>query len=327
MSWKILEGAALVVLAAGLARVQPGEGLEEAKRAYEKGDYDRGVRVLGEMVAKEPRNGEAYLLLAKIYYELEQKDSAIQSAQQAVNVDPQSSVYHEWLGRAYGAKAETAGWFSALGLAKKSRKEFETAVGLDEHNFSAVQALVEYDCSAPGIAGGGEDKAQPEIAKIAALDASEGHYAAGNCRRQKKDFAAADREFTLALESQPKSADLVFDVGDYAMKREQPDRLVAVADLGGKLAPADPRAEFYRAVALVLRREKPAEVQTMLRDYLKRAPKRSSYPSHSKAHEWLGRLFENQGQREAAAEEYASATALDGKNKNAREALKRVRGN
>ena len=127
--------------------------------------------------------------------------------------------------------------FSGLSLAKKTRKEFETAVHLDEKNFSARQALIEYDCSAPGIAGGGEDKAIPQIARLSELDAAEGHYAAGNCRRQKKDFATADAEFTKSLDAHPKSASLIYDIGDYAMKHNQPDRLVAVADAGEKLAP------------------------------------------------------------------------------------------
>src|SRR6202795_5320055 len=104
--------------------------------------------------------------------------------------------------------------FSALSLAKKARKEFEKAVELDEKNFSANQALIEFDCSAPSIAGGGEDKAAPEIAKLAAMDAAEGHYAEGNCRRQKKDFEAADAEFTKGLESHPQSSDVIFDIGD-----------------------------------------------------------------------------------------------------------------
>ena len=166
--------------------------------------------------------------------------------------NPQNSVYHEWLGRAYGGKAEHAGMFSGLSLAKKTRKEFETAVQLDEMNFSARQALIEYDCSAPGIAGGGEDKARPQIARLAQLDAAEGHYAAGNCRRQKKDFATADAEFTKALDNHPKSADLIYDIGDYAMKHSQPERLISVANEGEKVAPTDPRGKFYRAVALVI---------------------------------------------------------------------------
>jgi len=85
------------------------------------------------------------------------------SAEKAVSLDPQKSLYHEWLGKTYGEKAGHAGMFSALSLAKKARKEFERAVELDERIFSAYQALIEFDCSAPGIAGGGEDKARPEI--------------------------------------------------------------------------------------------------------------------------------------------------------------------
>src|SRR6266699_720160 len=122
-------------------------------------------------------------------------------------------------GRAYGEKADHASWFSAISLAKKTRKEFETAVQLDARNFSARQALIEFDCSAPGLVGGGEDKAVRQIEQLAEMDAAEGHYAAGNCRRQKKEFAAADEEFTKALESNPKSAELIYDIGDYAIKR------------------------------------------------------------------------------------------------------------
>src|SRR5260370_22236701 len=101
--------------------------------------------------------------------------------------------------------------FSALSLAKKARKEFAKAVDLDEKNFSANQALIEFDCSAPGIAGGGEDKARPEIAKLAALDPAEGHYAAGNCRRQKKTLPAPDATFAQPLQLHPQSIVHLYD--------------------------------------------------------------------------------------------------------------------
>jgi tetratricopeptide (TPR) repeat protein len=198
-------------------------------------------------------------------------------------------------------------------------------VRLDERNFSARQALIEYDCSAPGIAGGGEDKALPQIAKLAELDAAEGHYAAGNCRRQKKDFAAADAEFTKALENHPKSANLIYDIGDYAMKYSQPDRLLAVASEGEKVAPTDSRGTFYRAVAFVLTKKSGGEAESLLREYLNRAPTRSGYPRRWEAHEWLGRLYENQGKRKAAIDEYEAALKLDAKSKSANEALKRLR--
>jgi tetratricopeptide (TPR) repeat protein len=214
--------------------------------------------------------------------------------------------------------------FSALSLARKTHKEFETAVQLDERNFSAIQALIEFDCSAPGLAGGGEEKAKPLIERLAGMDAAEGHYAVGNCRRQKKDFVTADAEFTKALESNPKSADLIYDIGDYAVKRSQADRLIAVADAGEKAEPADPRGRFYRGAGLILQKEKPEEAERLLREYLKTAPIRSGYPRPSTVHEWLGKLFENQNQMKAAENEYLAAVNLDAKNKSAREALKRV---
>jgi tetratricopeptide (TPR) repeat protein len=316
-------------VSAALLATTPGvkqdELVDAGRQAFETGDYPKAVQLLQEAEAKNSQNGEIHLLLAKTYFEMQKHDEAIASAEKAVALEPQNSVYHEWLGRTYGEKADHAGVFAGMSLAKKTRKEFETAVRLDEMNFSARQALIEFDCSAPGIVGGGEDKARAQIEKLAALDAAEGHYAAGNCRRQKKDFVTADAEFTRAIESHPKSIDLIYDIGDYAMKHSQPQRLISVADEGEKLQPSDPRGKFYRAVAFVLTKERPVESERLLREYLTRAPVRDNYPNPGLAHEWLGRLFEEQGRTQAAIDEYEAALRLDPKSKSAHEAVKRLR--
>jgi tetratricopeptide (TPR) repeat protein len=321
----------LPVLLAGTARisetVKQGEALEAGRRAYENGDYAKAVLELQAAAAKEPQNGDIQLLLTKSYLELQERDAAITCAEKAVAIDPQSSVFHEWLGRAYGEKADHASMFTAPGLARKTHREFEIAVQLDEKNFAARQALIEFDCAAPGLVGGGEEKAKPEIEKLQSMDAAEWHYALGNCRRQKKDFADADREFQLALESHPKSAELIFDIGDYAVRRGQAERLMEVADLGAKAAPTDPRGMFYRAVGLILKNEKQEDAERLLREYLQRAPKRSGYPRYAVAREWLGRLYENKGEKESAIREYEAALRLEPKNKSARESLKRVEKN
>jgi tetratricopeptide (TPR) repeat protein len=304
---------------------RPVESLKAAHEAYEASDYPKAARLLQLAAEQNPRNAEIDLLLAKTYYESQQHEAAITSAEKAVALDPQNSVYHEWLGKVYGEKADHAGMFSALSLAKKARKEFERSVQLDERNFSAHQALIEFDCSAPGIAGGGEDKARTEIARLAMLDAAEGHYAAGNCRRQKKDFAAADAEFAKALQLHPKSAELIYDIGDYAMKHSQADALSIVADEGQKVAPYDARAGFYRAVSLIVKNERPEEADRLLHGYAKHAPLRNGFPPPWRVHEWLGRLYENQQKTQAAVEEYEAALKLEPKNKNAREALKRLK--
>jgi tetratricopeptide (TPR) repeat protein len=305
--------------------VRHDDNLQAAYAAYEASDYAKAAQLLQVAAAQDPSNGEILLLLAKTYYETQQHDAAIVSAEKAVALDPRSSVYHEWLGKVYGEKASHASMFSAISLAKKARKEFEKAVELDEKNFSAYQALIEFDCSAPGIVGGGEDKARPEIANLALLDPAEGYYAAGNCRRQKKDFTAADAEFAKALELRPKSAELLYDIGDYAMKQGQADTLAIVGVQGETIAPSDPRSQFYRAVSLIIKNERGDDSERLLHEYLKRAPLRSGFPPPWRVHEWLGRLYENQQKSQEAIQEYETALKLDPRNKNAREALKRLK--
>ena len=308
------------------ATVKHDEGLDEARRAFEASDYTKAIQVLQASAAKEPANGDIQLLLVKSYLELQEHDAAVRSAEKAVSLDPRSSTYHEWLGRAYGEKADHAGWPpTKISLAKKTGKEFETAVELDRRNFSARQALVEFDCSAPGMVGGGEDKAQPHIKELMELDAAEGHYAAGNCHRQKKDFATADEEFRKVLENRPKSPELIYDIGDYAVKRAQADRLIVVANAGEHAVPDDPRGKFYRAVGLVLQKEKLEEAENLLREYAKRAPRRNGYPSPAAAHAWLGRLYESKNDVTSAKEEFEKALQLDPKNKIAQEELKRLK--
>jgi tetratricopeptide (TPR) repeat protein len=305
--------------------VRHDDNFQAAHEAYEASDYPKAARLLQLAVEQHPRDAEIHLLLAKTYYESQRYDAAVASAEKAVALEPQSSLYHEWLGKVYGEKASHASMFSALSLAKKARKEFEKAVELDEKNFSAHQALIEFDCSAPSIAGGGEDKARLEIAKLASLDPAEGHYAAGNCRRQKKDFRAADAEFAQALELHPKSIELLYDIGDYAMKQSQAETLAIVAEQGETIAPSDPRSQFYRAVSLIIKNERPDDSEPLLREYLKRAPLRSGFPSPWRVHEWMGRLYENQQNSQAAIQEYEAALKLEPKNKNVREALKRLK--
>lgn len=322
----LLAAVCLASTAIAATNVKQEAGLEAGQRAYEASDYMKAIQALQAVAAQEPQNGAVQLLLTKSYLELQEHDAAIKSAEKAVAIDPQNSIYHEWLGRAYGEKADHTGWPpSAISLAKKTGKEFEAAVKLDERNFSARQALVEFDCSAPGLVGGGEEKALPHIQRLAELDAAEGHYATGNCRRQKKEFAVADEEFTRALASDPKSSELIYDIADYAVKRSQPERLLAVADAGERLTPTDPRGKFYRGVALVLEKENPEEAERLLRAYAKKAPTRMGYPRPAAAHAWLGRLLEEQNKIEEARNEFENALKLDPKNKMAQEAMKRLK--
>jgi tetratricopeptide (TPR) repeat protein len=300
--------------------------LDAAKSAYEKGDYNKAIETLKNAAVKEPGNGEIQLLLTKSYLESDQIENAVSSAERAVAIDPKSSLYHQWLGEAYGRKADHASVFSAYSWARKTQKEFETAVRLDERNFDAAQDLIEYDCTAPSIVGGGEDKAHALIQRLMELNAAEGHFGAGVCKAVKKDLSGADAEYAKALESKPNTADRIYGIGDYFLQREQGEKLLEVAAAGELLAPNDPRGKYYRAAGWILKGEKYSDAEKLLREYLDAGPMRSTYPRTWNAHYWLGRLCAAQNNVARAKTEYTEALKLNPKYKKAQEALKQLDG-
>jgi tetratricopeptide (TPR) repeat protein len=300
--------------------------LDAGKRAYEMGDYSKAIEILRGAAGKEPGNAEIQLLLLKSYLESNQYDNAVSSGERAVALDPKSSVYHQWLGEADGGKAGHTSMLSAYSWARKTQKEFAAAVELDERNFDAAQDLIEFDCSAPSMVGGGEDKAQPLVKKLSSLDAAEGHFGAGVCRAVKKDYSAADGEYAKALESKPKTADRIFDIGDYFLQRGEGEKLLEVAAAGETLAPKDPRGKYYRAAGFILKGEKYADAEKLLREYLEAMPMRSTNPRPWEAHYWLGRLYAAQKDGARAKGEYQEALKLNPKYKKAEEALKQSGG-
>ena len=220
----------------------------------------KAVQILEDAVEKNPSDGEIQFWLAKSHFELRQYDAAISSAEKAVAIAPDNSMYHEWLGRSYGEKASKAPWFSALGLAKKAQDEFETAIKLDSKNFSAFQALIDSIARLRALRAVGKKSPAEESSNWRPWMREKGTTRPGNCRRQKKDFTAAEVESDKALAS-AKSADLIFDIGDYSLRRSQAERLMVVAEAGQKASPSDVRAKFFRAAALIVKKEKPEEAE------------------------------------------------------------------
>jgi tetratricopeptide (TPR) repeat protein len=295
--------------------------LEAAKKAYSVGDYPKAIEILKAAAEKEPDNGEIQLQLTKSYLESNHFDEAVKSAEKAVAIDPKSSKYHQMLGEAYGEKADHVGMFGAYSWARKAQNQFETAVQLNDHNFDADQDLIEYDCRAPGIAGGGKDKAKALIQKLMAMDPAEGHYAQGVC-----NGAAAAAEYVRALANKPKTADRIYEMADYFVDHENGPELMQAAAAGQALAPEDPRGLYYQATGLILSDQKFPQAENLLRQYQVAGPYRSSYPTPADVHYWLGRANAAEKNSAMAQNEYNEALKLDPKYKKAREALKQLDG-
>lgn len=143
---------------------------ERAHTFFLASDFRQAASVLEKASKKDFDN---LLLLGQSYYELKKFGDAVDALELAAQAAPKHSDAQLWLGRAYGRLAE-GNKLLAFGRARKARAAFERAVQLDPKNRDALDDLFEFYFEAPGIVGGGLDKAEGIAKQIAALDADDG---------------------------------------------------------------------------------------------------------------------------------------------------------
>ena len=130
---------------------------------------------------------------------IEEWDRGIAACEKARSLDPQNSVYHLWLGRIYGEKADRAGFLSAAGLAKKVRTSFERAVELDPKNWEARTDLAEFYLEAPAIVGGGKDKARAQADALMPINPGMGHWVLARIAAKIKTQSAPNENIAPPL--------------------------------------------------------------------------------------------------------------------------------
>jgi len=299
--------------------------LADAQRDYNAGRYNRAVDALNAAVAKSPDDASLHCLLGESYYQLREFQRALTSLERAVQLNPKNSQYHDWLGKSYGRKAEESIFLSAMSWARKTHHEFEVAVGLDPMNFEAQRDLIRFEVNAPGVVGGGDDKAMKHIADLEKIDPIQGQLARGEFFSTKKRFPEADAVFAKLLESNSDRAGVYFEVSDYYRDRPNPEKMSEAIDKAEHIDPDDRRLKFYKGALLVTQKRNPSEAEMMLKSYIATVPDNSDLPPHAAAREWLGKLYESQGRFSEATEQYRLSLSLDPHNKGVEEELKRVK--
>jgi tetratricopeptide (TPR) repeat protein len=296
--------------------------IQSAQHQISVGNYTGAISTLQAAVPGNSSNAELFYWLGRAYYEMRDWDDSVAQAEKSVSLDPKNSLYHQWLGRAYGGKADRDRSFS---LAKKVKSEFKQAVSLNPSNIEARRDLEEYCLDAPWIAGGSKDEALEEVNAIAAIDPVAGHLARALYDRQGlKNPESAENEIREVLAAKPKSPDPYFEVADFFRVVNKPSDIGTAVDAAAHVSPSDPRLAYYRGIAAVLANANLPNAERDLKSYLASTPDRSDWPEHAAAREWLGRLYEQQGKRADAAEQYREALQLEPKRKEARTRLEKL---
>jgi len=294
---------------------------DSAQDLLAAGRVDEALRELEDQIRVKPA-ADVYNLLCRAHFELGAWDAGISACEKATALAPANGLYHLWLGRVCGEKASRAGFLSAAGLAKKVRSEFERAVALSPDNWEARTDLAEFYLEAPGIVGGGKDKALSQADLIAPLNPAMAHWVRGRIAEKNKNADAAEQEYRLAIEASHGGARAWLNLaGFYRHMNRQPQMDQALRKL--ESSPLDHPGALVDGASILIRsgRDYPLAVR-LLRRYFASTPVEEA-PAF-KAHGLLGEAFEKQEDRAAAAEEYRTALGMAHSYRQAQEGLKRV---
>ncbi len=97
----------------------------------------------------------------------------------------------------------------------------------------------------------------------------------------------------------------------FYQQQNQLAEMGAFLDAAARLGEKDPRLTFYRAEEMIMLGTDLDRAADYIKSYLASTPDRSDWPSHAAARECLGRVYEMQGRRMQAAEQYRASLQLD----------------
>ena len=294
---------------------------EDLRRLFESGKYQKVQDDSQNALAAAPRDAALHFWLARSAYELGQYDLAVHAAEDASRLEPRNSDFQMWLGRAYGRKAEIE---SSFFLARKTHRAFETAVRLDPANIAARRNLSEYYTDAPWFLGGGKEKARQQVEAIAALNPLEGLLALADFYRNTGQPAAAGAQYALLLEKHPPELQYYLEALDFYEHQRDALSMVRALSAAQELAPRDARLLFYWAVSRVIGGLQLDQAVRELTRFLAEYPGNSEWITQAEAREWLGLVYERNGNWQGAVEQYRTAVQLEPYRKRFRKSLERA---
>ena len=89
--------------------------LERAEELYRRTGYRSALDIL---LPLSPKSAATNALIGKTYYMNEQYKNVTTYLEKAVAKDPFNSSYYDWLGKAFGRRAEQASFLTALDAQK-----------------------------------------------------------------------------------------------------------------------------------------------------------------------------------------------------------------
>jgi tetratricopeptide (TPR) repeat protein len=258
------------------------QDLIKAEQLYSQTDYEGALAMLDKH-ADDPATN---FLRGRAYFMTGEFKKATDDFERATAASPSNSEYFDWLGRAYGRRAETSNPLMAPAWASKARKAFEKSVELDANNRDALDDLFDYYLEAPGFLGGGYDKAFAVAEKLSRIDPGEAYYDRFKLDQKRKEFGSAEQHLRQAVATAPHSIGHIIALAKFLANQGRVSESDALFARAGEVAPTNPSVWFARADVLVKQKRNLDEAKMLLTKYIQ-SPITTDDPPHEEARRLL----------------------------------------
>lgn len=318
------------------------------------------VRALAQkMMQEQPNSALSNYWMAEAKQAFGDDAGALPLAEKAVALDRDNAAYHLCLSEIYGDMAEHAGLFKQMSLGRSFKAEADRAEALDPKNLDAHFHLLQFYLEAPGMIGGGKDRAYAEAGAIAQINAGSGFAAQaqiashekndvkelGNLQKhvasdprryeaqvalanyyfsdKRKNFALAESSARAAEKIAPdNAAPYVILAVIYATQQRSKDLDALLAE--AKQNDPDDLSPFYQAGKTLLTQDQDLpRAERHFRLYLTQEPEAGN-PPPAATHWRLGQALSKEGRKSDAVAELQTALQLQPNFPDAKKDLKQL---
>lgn len=256
---------ALLGVSIALSGASPAtSNLSKAEELYQHTDYEGSLSVLD----KKSFEPAVLFLIGRDYFMLGDFKKSTEYLQRATEAAPQNAEYMDWLGRAFGRRAETSNMILAPAFAAKAREAFERSVQLNPKNSEALSDLFDYYLEAPGFLGGGFDKAARIADQVALIDPPEGFSEKSRLAQKRKEYPRAEEQLRQAITVAPRSVGQLIELAKFLANQGRTHESDAVFQQAQRVAPNSPRIWFAQAKIYIKQNRNLDEARNLLEKYV-----------------------------------------------------------
>lgn len=279
--------------------------LQQATSAFQAGRLGEAQAELAQLASAHPQDAGVLTWLAAARLEGQGDTAAAEDLlEKALALDPQNWRAHMLLGVSLARRIGGASIFQKISLAGRMKSELERAVALAPDSPDARAALLQFYLHAPGIAGGGVDKAREEAARIGRAHRSEGFLARAQIAAAEGEPSAAlfEQAAAAATDDAARAKALSASADELARRKEWAKALAAARAAAG-LRPQDPLLRARLGKAQLAAGDAAAGLESL---------RLATSLDPALAEPWylLAAAFERQGRRTEARAAYAEFVRL-----------------